>query len=135
MPLYHFIRAVVGRASACFTLLCLLSSAAHAQAPVQTYRIHEVQFDGIRFTDPDWLMNYIPLHCPCELSQEQLDAIRSKLLTTQVFQSVELQRQTLGVEGDRLIIRLLEKWTVIPVIRGAVGGGTPLLVVGLYDSH
>jgi hypothetical protein len=28
-----------------------------------------------------------------------------------------------------------EKWTTIPVIRGAFGGGTPLLVAGLYDIH
>lgn len=34
-----------------------------------------------------------------------------------------------------IYIDLDEKWTLIPVVRGAVGGGTPLLVYGLYDTH
>lgn len=99
------------------------------------HRIREVVLDGARYTDPAWLFSYLPLHCPCELDDKQIEAIRSKLLTTQVYQNVDMQLQTYGPEGERLVIHLSEKWTLIPVVRGAVGGGTPLLVVGAYESH
>lgn len=34
-----------------------------------------------------------------------------------------------------LTLRCTEKWTAIPVLRGQFGGGTPLLVLGGYDTH
>jgi hypothetical protein len=103
--------------------------------PETMHHIKEVELKGLRFTDPTWLFSYLPLNCPCDLSEAQLLALRSKLLTTQVFQSVEFGRQPLLGTDEKLVIDLIEKWTVIPVIRGAIGGGTPLLVMGIYDSH
>jgi hypothetical protein len=93
-------------------------------------------FEGLEATQQEWMTEYLDLACPCQLTAADLERLRSKLLTTQVFQSVDLKVETLEQsEHQRLRIHVLEKWTVIPVIRGAVGGGTPLLVVGIYDSH
>ncbi len=54
-----------------------------------------------------------------------------RLLTTGVFSSAHV---TLGPDGT-LHVEVTEKWTTIPVVRGAYGGGTPLRVLGLYDIH
>lgn len=99
--------------------------------------ILEVQLEGLKRTDPEWLLNYIPLHCPCRLGSEDLLAIQEKLLTTQAFQSVTMKMTSHPDDPDAqlLIIMVREKWTTIPVIRGAFGGGTPLMVAGIYDTH
>lgn len=128
-----------GRMKSMFVLtlfVCTLSGLGFAQTEVRTvHKIREVVLEGAKYTDPQWLFSYLPLHCPCELDDLQIEAIRSKILTTQVFQNVVMQLQTYGPGEERLVIHLLEKWTFIPVVRGAVGGGTPLLVVGAYESH
>lgn len=111
----------------------LISSELRAEN--QSNAVKEVDFVGLRFTDPNWIKSYLPLECPCVLSDEQIRELQSKLLTTQVFQSVDLTLQSLEGEEKRLTISVKEKWTVIPVLRAAYGGGTPLLVAGLYDSH
>src|SRR5690606_18700755 len=62
----------------------------------------------------------------------------SKLLTTAVFREVRAQIYGLGDDDTAeyyLSITVVEKLTVIPVIRAVVGGGTPLKVAGIYDTH
>lgn len=115
----------------------LLLGLARAEEPSPTsYRIDEVLFEGFEATDPDWLASYLPLYCPCELSSSDLEDIRLKLMTTQVFQNIETQVEPLpGRDTYRLRLQGQEKWTVIPVLRGAFGGGTPLWVAGIYDTH
>lgn len=101
----------------------------------QVHHIREVEFKGLRFSDPEWLKSYLPLHCPCEFDDQKILSLQSKLLTTQVFQTVDFALQTITGEQKKLIIDVQEKWTVIPVLRAAYGGGTPLVVAGIYDSH
>lgn len=102
-----------------------------------TYKIYRVDLKGQVRTDSTWLLDYLGLACPCELSDSDLEAIRSKLLTTQVFQYVSVQLASVpeAVDGFALEIETQEKWTLIPVLRGALGGGTPLIVAGIYDTH
>jgi outer membrane protein assembly factor BamA len=101
----------------------------------QTLQIREVHLQGLERTDPTWLFSYLSLNCPCELSRAELDKRQRKLLTTQVFHKVSFQLTKLDDRHHDLTIIVSEKWTTIPVIRGAFGGGTPLLVAGMYDTH
>ncbi|HYX39249.1 MAG: BamA/TamA family outer membrane protein [Pseudobdellovibrionaceae bacterium] len=101
------------------------------------FQIQEVDVKGLGRTNLNWLMEYAGLQCPCEMSGTEIDTLKVRLLTTQVFQDVAVQ---VVPNGDipstyNLEIEAVEKWTVIPVIRGAFGGGTPLLVAGIYDTH
>ncbi len=102
-----------------------------------TFQIKEVIVHGLYRTNPAWLLSYSGLNCPCELDSEDIDALRSKLLTTQVFQDVAIRLVPSDKEPAQynLDLDIKEKWTVIPVVRGAFGGGTPLLVAGIYDTH
>lgn len=99
--------------------------------------IEGIAFKGLHRTSASWLADYLGLQCPCALSAEDLEALRIRLLTTQIFQDVtlDLVPRPEAPETFDLQIEVQEKWTIIPVIRGAFGGGTPLLVAGIYDTH
>ncbi len=118
-------------------LYLFCSAAAFSQElPTKTYSIKDFVLEGLSKTDPAWLQGYLPLKCPCVLTSDDLQRLQSKLMTTQVFQNVEMRLEPLeGDESYRLHLTVEEKWTVIPVVRAAFGGGTPLLVAGIYDSH
>lgn len=92
---------------------------------------------GAKRTDIHWLRSYLGYDFPVGLSDEDFLTIRSKLLTTEVFTDVKVRAEP--VKGSRdhyeLVIELNEKWTNIPVLRGAYGGGTPFTVLGTYDTH
>jgi hypothetical protein len=90
----------------------------------------DFEFRGISRTDPDWLKHYLGLALPADLANADLERIRTKLLTTDVFLRVDVR-----LADGRLVIDVEEKWTTIPVVRGAYGGGTPLLVAGVYETH
>jgi hypothetical protein len=110
-------------------------SAAFAQGG--TFHIQQVDIKGLGRTNVNWLMEYAGLQCPCDLSGADIDTLKTRLLTTQVFQdvSVQVKESEQQPAAYKLEIEAREKWTVIPVIRGAFGGGTPLVVVGIYDTH
>ncbi len=109
----------------------------HAQTIEKSQKIDSVTWEGLEKTNADWIRDYSGLLCPCWLSTSDLQRIRSKLLTTQVFQEVSLREEPSPSDPNQqnLIVSVREKWTVIPVVRGAFGGGTPLLVAGIYDTH
>ncbi|HET9241407.1 MAG TPA: BamA/TamA family outer membrane protein [Oligoflexus sp.] len=111
------------------------SSAAFAQGG--NFHIQQIEIKGLGRTNINWLMEYAGLQCPCDLSGADIDTLKTRLLTTQVFQDVSVHLKELEKDPGayQLEIDAREKWTVIPVIRGAFGGGTPLIVAGIYDTH
>ncbi len=101
------------------------------------FTVVKVDISGIKTTDPEWVIDYLGLDLPAKLSKPQIDKMSKKLLTTAVFSRVEtnLVPDPVSQEEYTLEIKVEEKWTLIPVVRGAYGGGTPLQVIGLYDTH
>ncbi len=98
--------------------------------------ISGIELEGAKRTDPEWLRSYLGLSFPTVVADDICDLIRKKLMTTDVFIGVESELRDSEVVGQKkLLIRLNEKWTTIPVIRGAFGGGTPMTVLGVYDTH
>lgn len=103
----------------------------------KSWRIVALTIDGARRTDPSWLEEYLDLDLPAQMTSEDLERIRAKIMTTEVFQRVQVEPRLSGFSGSdfTLHVDLIEKWTTIPVIRGAYGGGTPLVVAGVHDTH
>jgi len=95
----------------------------------------EYHIDGLRRTSEHWLKRYLSLDEPIVASEQNLEFMRKKLLTTEVFQSVAVSIEKLPQDDCRVFIQVVEKWTLIPVVRATVGGGTPMLVAGVYDTH
>jgi|GEM_PF-754942 len=136
------LRALIGAAA--FAALLAAGNSLKVQATEsisvkseRTYRIISLVVDGANRTDVGWLTDYLDLDLPTELSDSEIIRIRAKLMTTEVFQRVDAEARLATFSGTDyvLAISLTEKWTTIPVIRGAYGGGTPLVVAGVHDTH
>lgn len=92
------------------------------------------KIQGLMRTDEAWLRDYLALDNQSRWSQNQQDKLQAKILTTDIFTAVDIQ--TAATSGVCLVvIDLKEKWTRIPVVRGAYGGGTPLLILGGYETN
>jgi hypothetical protein len=92
---------------------------------------------GAKRTQEIWLRDYLNLNLPADVTQNQLDQIRTKILTTDIYSDAKAEVEKFSPSGQDCTINVTisEKWTTIPVIRGAYGGGTPLLVVGGYETN
>jgi hypothetical protein len=90
----------------------------------------EFRFKGLEKTNESWIRQYLSLDEERSYTDLELEEMKSKLLTTGVFVSVDVER-----DGNVVNVSLAEKWTTIPVARGEFGGGTPLRVLGIYDIH
>ena len=103
-------------------------------APSRSFaaRVTGIQVNGAVRSDVEWLQRYVGLNFPAEISDLDVVRIRRKLMTADVFIQVQVH---LDEASSKLVVDLEEKWTTIPVFRGAYGGGTPLLVAGVYDMH
>ena len=93
--------------------------------------MHGATYTGLGRTDPAWLDEFLGLSFPMKMDDAGAAFLERRLLTTGVFSSAKVSIQT----NETLKVEVTEKWTMIPVIRGAYGGGTPLRVLGLYDTH
>lgn len=93
--------------------------------------VHGASYSGLSRTDKNWLDEYLGLVFPMKIEEDQNAFIEKRLLTTGVFSSARVT-----IKPDQTLqIDVAEKWTTIPVVRGAYGGGTPLRVLGAYDTH
>ena len=101
------------------------------------HKISQVEVIGADHTDVDWLKYYIDVEPFDELSDLDVEILKKKILTTQVFSSVQLSfkpdTKTPGFEV--LVCEIEEKWTWLPIIRAAYGGGTPVTILGTYNIH
>jgi outer membrane protein assembly factor BamA len=93
---------------------------------------NEFRITGLVQTDESWFRDYLGLEETDARNDLDLSAIASKILTSDIFVSAEVR----PLNGTCIIeIDVKEKWTKIPVIRGAYGGGTPLLILGGYETN
>jgi hypothetical protein len=118
-------------------LVLATASGAAAQALEPKLRVTRLELTGLDRTDRAWLTGYIEQKIPDELSEEDAVRLRAKLMGTGVFTDVKVTLDPLpGAPSEHALhVDVQEKWTTIPVIRGAYGGGTPLRVLGAYDIH
>lgn len=117
-----------------WSLVLVLSHRAQA---IDNHLIKKIEILGAERTNIDWLYEYLELKAPSVISDYDVEKYSQKLLTTGVYKDVEVYFDVDDPKSNQkiLIIRLDEKWTTIPVIRGEFGGGTPLRVMGVYDTH
>jgi outer membrane protein assembly factor BamA len=120
----------------CFPVL--KAAAATPACDGTRYQIDDIIIEGTGRTNRVWLLDYLDLKVPLQLSPCETELLVTKIKTTDVFESVSatLEQGAAAQESAHVLhIRLKEKWTTIPVLRGAYGGGTPLIVAGIYDTH
>jgi hypothetical protein len=97
--------------------------------------VTEYQFVGLNRVDPEWIRDYLTQSDTVDITDDKMQRMRRKLLTTDIFTDVDVEMRKLAADRCTLVISVKEKWTRIPVIRGAYGGGTPLLILGGYETN
>ena len=117
--------------------LCLVQAANAQVNDHGTQHVTGLKLIGLNRTDPKWLEGYIDYRFPADVSEQELIDLRSRLVTTSAFTSVQVAvvPDTQAPGQQLLQVEVHERWTMIPVVRGAYGGGTPLKVLGLYEIH
>lgn len=101
-------------------------------------QVNEIVFNGLKRTDQEWASYYLGLEkLPLALSEKQAYGLALKLMTSGVFSRVDVAFVEDSQKRGHVSLRFdcEEKWTTIPVLRAQYGGGTPLLVLGVYDTH
>jgi outer membrane protein assembly factor BamA len=93
------------------------------------------EFSGFNRSKESWVREYLELDSLTALAGVDVDAIRQKLMTTDIFTDVIITQKTNLDSSCTLRFDVAEKITTIPVIRGQYGGGTPLLVLGGYNMN
>ena len=89
---------------------------------------------GLHRTSEAWFRDYLELERQNAWTDDDTVRLRQKIMTTDIFTSVNIEHNP-EREKCEVIIDLNEKWTTIPVVRGAYGGGTPLAIVGGYETN
>lgn len=95
----------------------------------------QFQVSGLRNTSQAWFYDYLDLDGVELVSDTDLKKLEVKILTTDIFSSAQVEFDHADQTQCRVMIKVEEKWTKIPVFRGVYGGGTPLLVLGGYETH
>ncbi len=98
--------------------------------------------DGITFelsgfgrTNESWAREYLELDAFTSPSEKDLEFIRQKLMTTDIFTAVKIDQKINPDSSCTVHLEVTEKITTIPVVRGEYGGGTPLVVLGGYSMN
>ncbi len=105
-------------------------------SPVQ-FSCQNIQYEifGLQRTDEQWFRDYLDLSRVLIQDSDDIEALQKKIMTTDIFTaaSVKVEPSVRGSCKSQIFVN--EKWTRIPVIRGAYGGGTPLVILGGYETN
>ena len=115
--------------------LCLIHAAVSYAGDETLCSSTNFAFSGLSRTNEAWLRDYLQIDQKKISKSSDLEELRVKLLTTDIFTSVEITIEKKIDKQCNVIIDLTEKWTRIPVIRGVYGGGTPLAILGGYETN
>lgn len=113
----------------------LKPTSAEAEEQSERCTVDHAEIRGLSRTDPQWLSDYLGLSFPLQMNIDDAVAVRGRIMTTDVYTAASVSLEHVSQTECSLSIEVVEKWTTIPVIRGAYGGGTPLVVVGGYETH
>lgn len=111
--------------------LILLFHNGHAEMVLP---IKDIVITGLSKTNEHIIMRELVLAKGESFSQQKLDESIEQIKNLRIVTSIKAD---LKKEHDGVIIEInvIEKWTLIPVLRFGGGGGTNFFIVGLYDYN
>lgn len=141
-------RAVLSSFLGAFFSLSLISVSAMAQAtpepesaeestaqdPDEVFVISEVEINGLGRTKEFVVWREFDFELNSPTTRAVLEESAQRLRNMGLFANVEY---TLEPKGDshKIIYDVLERWTILPVVKASSGGGINQLIVGLYDIN
>jgi len=110
-----------------FILLLFFSASAWSQV------VEEVQMEGLFRTDPDVVLRELTFAVPGPATDEQIEESLQRLRNLGIFRVVEHRLE--GERSETLVIRVDEKWTLLPIFSLQSGGRLNSLIVGGFDAN
>lgn len=126
-----------------FTTISVCAAAAQPPSSAEAVKskngchVDHLEIQGLNRTDEVWLRDYLGMTFPRDVEDADVTEMRNHLMTTDIFTDMTILLRRVDEQKNTcdLTVNIVEKWTTIPVIRGAYGGGTPLLVLGGYETN
>lgn len=97
--------------------------------------IARIRFDGLKRTRENVVRRELLLRTGGPFSQAALGESLQRLLNLRLFAEAKADVIPLPDGRVEVAIRVVEKWTTIPIARFGGGGGTNFIIAGLYDIN
>jgi outer membrane protein assembly factor BamA len=94
------------------------------------FNIKEIKINGLKKTNLAIIRNEFALNLEEPTSQDEIDEGIRRLKNTNLFSDISYK-----IENEKLILNLKERWTTIPVLKFASGGGVTQTTLGVYDPN
>lgn len=94
------------------------------------FLINEIEIQGLNKTKREVVLNEIDFQMQDKVTKEEIEEAVRRLKNLNIFNKVNYV-----VEESKLIFNLTERWTTIPVLKFASGGGVTQTTLGVYDPN
>ena len=98
------------------------------------FLILEIEVLGLERTEKRVALRELTFKASERISEKVLQESLANIRNTRLFSRVDYSLEDKGM-GKKLILRLKEKWTTIPIFKVARGGGVQKLTLGVYDVN
>lgn len=95
---------------------------------------NEIKIEGLKSTKPVVVMTELGFDVNQQISEENFRQGISEIRNTDLFSEVKYKIQNTE-QGKVLIIQLVERWTTIPILKVASGGGVSQITLGVFDPN
>jgi len=92
---------------------------------------YELKIQGNTKTQPEVIKKEIADIRSNKLSEKVIAEIKRRVWNLRLFTSVEVRQDA----PDKVLIDVSERWTLIPIVKLAGGGGSSYIAVGAYDIN
>lgn len=113
----------------------LVMSAALAETPPHDLLIETIEVTGLVRTDERIPRRALGLAPGDRINPAVLDNALRRVKNLRLFAKVHGDIVVLGTGRAAVVLKVEEKWTWLPVLRGGAGGGVWYYVIGTYDIN
>ena len=109
------------------------SSAPSAESTTKT--ITDIEIQGLTRTKKKVVLRELLFKIGDKYSLSALTQSVQRLRNLRIFASVDWQTQDIDDQRIRIILKLQERWTLIPIVKFTEGGDTKYYVLGVYNVN
>ncbi len=109
------------------------SNFAANQVPTGT-KVHTLQFQGLERVQEKTVLRFLESRADEDLEIEQLQQDMERLQDLGIFSKIRCSL-SIADQKAQVLFELEEKWTTIPILKLASGGGVSQQTIGLFDPN
>ena len=120
-----------------FVFFFSLNLAASEESYIQHEQKTLVQVDvqGLIRTKKEIVLNELDVKVGQKLTQSDLKESYARLFNLRIFSKIEFELIQVESEKSKLVVKVKERWTLIPIAKVLGGGGTTQFTLGAFDIN